>query len=269
MSQRFRFVGFTLIELLVVIAIIAILAAMLLPVLHQAKSKAQGAACLSNLKELQLGWNSYVDDNNDSLPPNITRFPGGRSRAMPGSWVVGNVIFDTSASNLQNGVLFSYVGAPGVYRCPGDKSIVKSTGQLRTRSYCENSWLNSDSDGPRESHNPTNMPEDKTKLTQLVEPPANEIFVFTEPHEDSIDDGSFIVWSPNYESEEKLWFDLPSARHNRGCNLTFADGHGEPWKWRWPKKFKDYNQPIAGKSEDPQQFDRQDLVRLQQHIPLK
>src|SRR5215471_2564104 len=67
-QSRFSRLAFTLIELLVVIAIIAILAAMLLPALNSAKTKAVQTQCLSNLKQLNLAMTMYCGDNQDKTP---------------------------------------------------------------------------------------------------------------------------------------------------------------------------------------------------------
>jgi hypothetical protein len=135
-------------ELLVVIAIIAILAALLLPALSKAKIKGQGVACTGNLKQLQICWQLYTDDNADSLPGNTALNPGDLSNrgawtADPVSWLQGNAWTDTTPANLRRGVLYRYNQSLGIYRCPADGSTVLDLGIIpRNRSVSMSMYMN-------------------------------------------------------------------------------------------------------------------------------
>ena len=75
--------AFTLIELLVVIAIIALLMAILIPVLHRAREQGARAACLSNLRQLTLAWLLYAEDNDTKIVNGSTYF----SRPGEPAWI--------------------------------------------------------------------------------------------------------------------------------------------------------------------------------------
>ena len=250
-------VGFTLFELLVVVAFIGLLATLLLPVLSKTKSRAQTFACLSNLKQLELCCHLYSADFDDYLVPNkcggYVPAPMSTNAFQPvaniKSWCPGIAPIDATTTNIENGLLFAYNKSPQIYHCPADRSRVKDRPELlRARSYCMEISMNC----------PV-LAGSYRKFTEIAQPPPNELFVFIDTKEESIQDATFGIYSPTSDWAG-YWLDVAADRHNRGADLTFADGHAESWHWKAPKISSGMWWPASSHA------DLEDLKRLQQHV---
>jgi|APCry1669189204_1035204.scaffolds.fasta_scaffold44519_1 prepilin-type N-terminal cleavage/methylation domain-containing protein/prepilin-type processing-associated H-X9-DG protein len=266
--------AFTLIELLVVIAIIAILAALLLPALGKAKVMGQGVACTSNLKQLQLCWQLYSEDNGDNMPGNTAMNPGDIAvreawTADPISWLQGNAWADTTPTNLQRGVLYRYSQSLGIYRCPADRSTVRDQGLIpRNRSVSMSMYMNFRSDQSDPGYELC-----WHRMGQIQRPGPSRAAVFIEENEKSIQQSAFGINAPDnltlFNTALWTWISFPSTRHNNAGTLSFADGHVETWRWREgntaqiaAKNDWIVVQPAVGKTD-------RDLGRFFQAVPEK
>jgi prepilin-type N-terminal cleavage/methylation domain-containing protein/prepilin-type processing-associated H-X9-DG protein len=251
--------GFTLIELLVVIAIIAILAALLLPALSNAKTRAQSIRCVNNLKQMQTAWLAYTHDNQDVMPLNlVSAAPPGYD--LPGSWVLGNAGWQADLTNITSGTLFDYVRSVGVYLCPADPA--KTMNHLPVnRSYGTQVSLHSAGvfltfTWPA----PYMQFRDCVKLSAIQLPGPSQVWGFLEFSAAGHDYGSWDFYVDNLYHE---WAHQPSDRHSRGCNLTFLDGHVEHYRWKAPHEWRGGLGPEPVKGAN----DLDDYTRLLAGVP--
>jgi prepilin-type N-terminal cleavage/methylation domain-containing protein len=223
--------AFTLIELVVVVAIIALLAALLLPAVTKSKAKAHGIYCLSNTRQLTLGWLLYANDHDGKLCPNrINSFE---------SWVAGVLDFDNSNTDNTNvqylvnsryAKLAPYVNSAGSFKCPSDKSTVGYRHRLaRVRSFSMNHAV-----GANEQQGQLPFGSGWTiykKSDDITSPSPSQLWVFIDEHPDSIDDGRFVVDSERQGAAAQL-ISFPANFHSGASSLSFTDGHSEFHKWR-------------------------------------
>ncbi|MBW8863565.1 MAG: prepilin-type N-terminal cleavage/methylation domain-containing protein [Verrucomicrobia bacterium] len=229
--------GFTLIELLVVIAIIAILAALLLPALTAAKGRAKTAGCISNLRQLSVGWKIYADENSDTYVVNLPQAPTSKP-----SWVFGQPFSANPSTNLsciKQGLLFSYIVNPTVYHCPGDEA--KVSGQPTLLSYSMNGWM-----GNRTMNTPSN-PGYRTFVREAelnALGAASRLWLLMDEDISTINDAWFKVTMDDSDP----FGSFPGIEHARGAGMNFADGHAQVFKLHDPASVP--GKPISAANTD-------------------
>jgi prepilin-type N-terminal cleavage/methylation domain-containing protein len=255
--------GFTLIELLVVIAIVALLAALLMPVLRSAREAGRRAACMGHLRQLQLAWQTYAEDHDGLIVSSVAI---QWVKAPEKAWLIDAPSGGTPQSAgdveawMRTGALAPYLGNVKVYRCP---SQIKRDLSLITAGFpWYVNWLSaygivSPMNYPfpagweetvAKARGASRIPVRVTRLSQLSPPGPARRMVFVDtgcpsltvsgpPNEVILGDNSL---------SRKWWGNGPPIHHSKGTCTSFADGHVQYWKWKdprsvaWAQAWRDY-----------------------------
>lgn len=244
--------GFTLIELLVVIAVIALLLSVITPALKRAKEAGKRTVCLFNAKSLTTGWLLYVQENDSRFPKAYTANDG---------WIRAVTGYETNPEQapeampleaLEKGLLFPYLGATDIFRCP-----VAKKEEMRTYSmtHALNGSLTAESYGGKVL----------TKINEIKHTGSRIVFL-----DDYIRDWDACWFIYNDRAE---WWNATPVRHGAGGNVfSFADGHSEFWAWQdsrtieLSRKCFELDTPDARNFPEAAQPGNPDLQRVQRGI---
>jgi len=235
--------GFTLIELLVVIAVIAILAALLLPVLSLAKRKALQSTCLSNQRQLAEALQMYAHDGNAN--GDWTFLGGGYWRTPDGMIDFAEFLSAQTAEQdiavmrnvLQtNNPLYVYASNANIYHCPGDPRVTLVPQPPDNVGWAFDSYSKTENIGGMVRYPGSSpdggywgAPATYTRLASIQAP--SQTFIFIE--EADCRGYNHGTWVVNWDEAGTpgFWADAPGLYHGNISTAAFADGHVESHQW--------------------------------------
>ena len=240
--QKARLHAFTLIELLVVIAIIAILAAILLPVLGKAKLRAQAASCLNNQKQLALAWRMYADDNQDRIINTGTTGANGNlpwrfdnpspPPAIPPGASQETINMLILQQGYRLGGLYAYAPNVDVLHCPADAraryQALPGAATVPPGNYVYGSYSGA---GSLNGNDPDYGPNKLTKQTSILHPSERYVWIEeNDPRKENESWWEMIPGSPSAFTGARL-VDSVAAWHGNNSTFGWVDGHSDDHHW--------------------------------------
>jgi len=279
--------GFTLIELLVVIAVIVVLVAVLLPSLARAREAGRRSVCMGNLRQIQIAWQLYADDNKGYIVngqaynhSNIWPYPVITSfnyNGWPWLGIITGGLPQTAAgceAIMRKCALASYVGNVRVYLCPARyrHGSRRALGLNWLGSYGIGASMNCFileewRDNDREMRAKYQIGRTVLfvrKLSNLIYPGPASRMVFMDQGYGWYGSADFVNVSLGGVSYGGGFAGYTGwaapIHHNNGTCMSFADGHSEYWRWKdskvlgWARYWRDtfiLGSYIPGPSSDP------------------
>jgi len=227
--------AFTLIELLVVLALVSLLGCLLLPAMARTHIKSSSSGCLSNYRQMMVGWAMYLDENNDIMVPNsqaastVGEISGWYLAVEPNEdWL--NSDGNTNRADYLSGSLAPYIGGRvELYQCPGD--VIPSKNGRRLKSCSMNSQVGAIGEQLRDNpgFNLAAGWKEYSRGSDMACPDPKDLFIFADESIWTMNDGWLEV-----ELDQPKYPDCFAAYHDGAGGFSFADGHAEIHKWVGP-----------------------------------
>ncbi|MHC4120335.1 MAG: type II secretion system protein [Planctomycetota bacterium] len=256
--------GFTLIELFLVIAVVALLIAILIPILQSARERGRRAVCTANLRQLHLAWWSYAEDHDGRIVVIHGQYPKPPSKHIK-SWAHKLIWINTDKEfHVEEGFLWPYIKSRKIYSCPATPRSLRLD---RGSNVCYRL-----SGGLKIKHDLShyaNIGKFLATSYKIKQSGRRMLFFDLGRSRGHNADDSYIGHQiVNAPKESWRQYDYPPVHHSNGTCLSFVDGHIEYWKWKDPRTIKvgrdgPRNHWQGFNDEQP---GNQDLARLERAI---